>query len=424
MTATTEILNVCQCGKPIVQPSTGRPREYCSDACKQLAYRQRVTKDNKNVVTKLKPDILFYCGLNEKYWNHHAVEPGRYVCIAPVTSSNEVTPETRHLPKDEQKRRKVLRKTHVLIDDTKVKHIMIDSGAFSDGIELCDGRVVENKRLSFEDALRRQIAHAYEFRYDHVVESLVSYDLLIDETWQDGERSKLRWSVEAAEFAVVETIKAARYLASQRQRIDRAFNHHVRLVLSAQGVEAEQYKRCAQEIVKVMRPDDDIFGLGGWCITGLLRHAMLPAAAQILPGVFEVLGQAGVKRVHVFGVIIPALLGFLLHLCDQYGIELSTDSAGPCVEPARNGNWGFGSWRDNAYKVAPVLESCMHKDEQGNKAPTCTLDTRCRGNDRILHVRLTREWLANFREREPDLICMIEPPKILPYTQTSWLEAV
>lgn len=412
----------CICGKSIAQPATGRPRAYCSGACKQRAYRQSVTKDATENVTKLKPDIQFYCGLNEKYWNHHEVEPGRYVCIAPVTSSNEVTPETRQLPKDEQKRRKVLRKTHVLIDDTKVKHIMIDSGAFSDGIELQDGSVIENKRLSFDHALQRQIAHAYDFRYAHLVESIVSYDLLIDETWQDGERSKLRWSVEAAEFAVAETIKAARYLASQRQRIDRAFNHHVRLVLSAQGVEAEQYKRCAQEIVKVMQPDD-IFGLGGWCITGLIRHAMLPAAAQILPGVFEVLGKAGVKRVHVFGVIIPALLGFLLHLCDQYGMELSTDSAGPCVEPARNGNWGFGSWRDNSYRVAPVLESCRHEDEQGKKAATCTSDLRCRGNDRILHVKLTREWLANFRERESDLICMIKPPVISPYEQISWIEA-
>lgn len=281
------------------------------------------------------------------------------------------------------------------------------------------GQVIRSKRLSFDHALQRQIAHAYEFRYAHLVEALVSYDLLIDETWQDGERSKIRWSVESAEYAVTKTIDAARYLASQRRRIDHAFGHHVNLCLSAQGVEASQYRHCAEEIVKVMGPDD-IFGLGGWCITGLMRHIMLPAAASILPGVFEVLGQARVKRVHVFGVIIPALLGFLLYLSDQYDIQLSTDSVGPSVEPARNGNWGYGSWTDPNYKVAPILASCKTLDQDGRKAPVCAPDTMCRGLERARHVALTRDWLANFRTREPHLYHSIEQPA---FTQLSWLEA-
>lgn len=90
--------------------------------------------------------------------------------------------------------------------------------------------------------------------------------------WQDGERSKRRWSTDAAKFAVEETIKAAHYLSSQRKRIDQAFGHHVRLVLSAQGVNAEQYARCARELVRVMKPEEDIFGLGGWC--SALYHAL------------------------------------------------------------------------------------------------------------------------------------------------------
>jgi len=308
----------------------------------------------------------------------------------------------------------------VLIDDRKIKHVMIDSCAFSERIELHDGKIVKNERLSFNDALQRQIAHAYEFRYAHLVESLVSYDVLIDEVWQNGERSKERWSVASAEYAVQETVKAARYLASQRRRIDGVFGHHVRLILSAQGVDAEQYTRCAREIVKVLKPDDDIFGLGGFCITGLMRHMMLPAAATILPPVFEVLGKAGVKRVHVFGVIIPALLGFLLRLCDEYGIQLSTDSAGPCVEPARNGNWGYGSWTNPGYKVAPILESCKVLDERGNKAPTCSPETVCRGLDRIRHTALTRDYLANFREREPHLVKMLPVPILPTCTQMRW----
>src|SRR6266568_4006890 len=392
------------------QPATGRPGKYCSDRCanrcRKRSQRQRISNIQyvtETKVTETQPDIEFYCGLNERFWNHHTVEPGTHVCIAPFTSSEIEDKKT-----GEKKR--VLRKTHVLIDDSKVKHVMVDSCAFSERIELKDFVIVKNERLSFNDALQRQIAHAYEFRYAHIVESLVSYDLLIDETWQDGERSKQRWSVKSAEYAVQETIKAAQYLATQRRRIDGVFGHHVRLILSAQGVEAEQYRRCAEEIVKVMKPEDDIFGLGGWCITGLMRHDMLPAAAMILPGVFEVLGKAGVKRVHVFGVIIPALLGFLLHLCKKYGIRLSTDSAGPCVEPARNGNLGYGSWTDPDYKVAPILDSCRVLDEQGEKAPTCLPDTICRGLDRIRHTSLTRDYLSYFEEREPHLVRLLPVP--------------
>lgn len=211
------------------QPTTGRPGKYCSDRCanrcrkrtqrERISNIQDVTESITRGVTETQPDIEFYCGLNERYWNHHAVEPGTHVCIAPFTSTEMVDKKTGAT-------KRVLRKTHVLIDGTKVKCVMVDSCAFSERVELKDGIIVVNERLSFNDALQRQIAHAYEFRYAHLVEGIVSYDLLIDETWQDGERSKQRWSVDAAEYAVQETIKAAQYLASQRKRIDGVFGHH------------------------------------------------------------------------------------------------------------------------------------------------------------------------------------------------------
>jgi hypothetical protein len=388
-----------ECPYPAKQPSRGRPGKYCSDRCANRSHKQAQRERERVSVTvvhmsRKQPDIQFYCGLNEKFWNHHAVEPGTHVCIAPVTGRNE---------QGRTGQKKSKRETSVLIDPTKVTHVLLDSGAFSDGIELVNGEVVRNHRLSFEDALQRQIGHAYKYHYAPLVESVVSYDLLIDETWQDGERSKIRWSADAAEYAVKETVKAAAFLSTQRRRIDRAFGHHVRLVLSAQGVDVEQYARCAEALVTYMKPGD-IFGLGGWCITGLMRHIMLPAAAAILPGVFEVLGRAGVKRVHVFGVVIPKLLGFLLYLCRMHGIELSTDSSGLCSEPAKNGNWGYGSWTNQAYKVAPILESCKVLDTYGEKAPTCATDTMCRGLERCRHVQLTRDYLAHFSEREPDLV--------------------
>lgn len=51
----------CICGNELKQPPEGRPRKYCSDACKQLAYRSRlVTKLDVDNVTKLrKPDFYF-----------------------------------------------------------------------------------------------------------------------------------------------------------------------------------------------------------------------------------------------------------------------------------------------------------------------------------------------------------------------------
>ena len=234
------------------------------------------------------------------------MQTGPNVCIAPVTSGNKKQADGSEI--------RVARETCCYVDKSIVTSILLDSGAFCDGPGL---------RLSFAEALERQIGHAYKYHYATLVEALVSYDLLIDETWINGQRYKKRWSVEEANtYAVDETI-AARYLASQRKRISLAFGHSVNLVLSAQGVDAAQYARCAREIVKLMKPGD-IFGFGGWCIAGLRRHEMLPAAALILPDVIDILGNAGIKRVHIFGVIYPDLLGFLLSLYDQYGIKLSS----------------------------------------------------------------------------------------------------
>ena len=44
MTAATVTKLRCQgCGADLVQPSTGRPRRTCSNACRQKAHRQRWT---------------------------------------------------------------------------------------------------------------------------------------------------------------------------------------------------------------------------------------------------------------------------------------------------------------------------------------------------------------------------------------------
>src|ERR1019366_7322840 len=160
-----------------------------------------------------------------------------------------------------------------------------------------------------------------------------------------------------AEYAVGETVAAATYLTKQRRTLSGVFGHSVGLVLSAQGVEVGQYIRCAEKIVPLMDKEHDIFGLGGWCITGLLPSIILPSFKRVMQELIPYLASQGVKQVHVWGVIFPEALAVLLALCKSNDIKPSTDSSGPCRYPIL-GQWGYGSWRDNSYKTPPILSSC------------------------------------------------------------------
>lgn len=370
-------LCACGCGNPItLHEGKGRPSKYFRTKCRKRAQRLREAENDvtklENDVTKLE-DIRFYCGINARSWAHHPVAAGPLACIAPVYGG-----------------RKDTKMINTVTVPSEVKAVLLDSAAFSDKTD---------ERLSFQDALHRQIAHAYRFGYVDRVSHLASYDLLIDEKWQDGERCKIRWTRSEATVAVQETVEAARYLAGQRHFLRGVFDRPVGLALSAQGVEVEQYMRCAQQIVPLME-EGDIFGLGGWCITGLLPDTILPSFREIMSEVIPSLGFQQVKRVHIWGVIFPEALGYLLSLCDRAGIHLSTDSSGPSRYPTL-GQWGYGSWRDSRYKKPSVLASCKVTDEHGRKAPVCLPETFCQGLERARHVQLTREWLAHFREREP-----------------------
>lgn len=307
--------------------------------------------------------ITFYCGLSETVWNHHPVAPGSHTCISPVYGSSE----------------KKQRMTSVRVPaDTA---IIQDSGAFSDSWAT---------RLSFPAALDRQIAHAERYGYTHQITHRASYDLLIDEVWTDGNRYKRRWSVAEAESAVDETIAAAKYLADNR--------HGLKLTQSAQGVDAPQYLRCTEQVLDYLQPGD-WFGLGGWCIIGKMPKRMLPVFRETLRSVIPYAAKRGVQHVHIWGVIYPFALGELLWMCDQHGITLSTDSAGPSRNPAF-GQWGYGNWRDNSYKK-PSVETL--------------------GLDRARHVAETRDWLQGLRNTHFYAEPMIEKPK--PF-QLSFLDMV
>ncbi len=301
-------------------------------------------------------DIRFYCGLktdSEGKWNYHRAEPGPYACIAPVYGRTERT------------------KAMTPVWVPPGTRVILDSGAFSDG---------PASRLSVEAALARQLAHMERYGYREQVEAIASYDLLIDEKWQEGVRVKARWTEEDAAFAVKQTVRAAAYMSHNKRKW--------KAVLSAQGVSAQQYLGCAGQIIPYME-SSDMFGLGGWCITGKLPARMMPVFRETMQLVIPFLAKEQVRRVHIWGVIFPRALGELLWLCDTYGLQLSTDSMGPVTQPCF-GQWGYGSWRDKTYSRPPV---------------------EYRGAECTRHVALTREWLAHFREREPHLYCFVPVKK-------------
>lgn len=244
----------------------------------------------------------FYCGVASVSWNGYTPQPGPYACVSPVSKAGE---NGIKLPKSTA--------------------VIQDSGAFSDSWD---------RRISFQAAYERQKTHAEKHNYSDQVEAVASYDLLIDEIWTEGVRIKKRWSEDDAWAAVRETVHAAKWLSE---------NSSDPAVLSAQGVSPKQYEICTLQILEHLNPEKHIFGLGGWCICGLMPKIMMPPFAQTLVRIFPHLAEAKIKRVHIWGVVAPEFTGRLLWIADQYNIEVSTDSCGPQLSPTR-GDWGYRGW--------------------------------------------------------------------------------
>jgi len=197
---------------------------------------------------------------------------------------------------------------------------LLDSGAFTD--------VKDDARLTPEQALDRHLRWEGDFSEmcgsSWQAEMLASYDRLIDEKLVDGERKKIRWSVREGESAVIETVEAARYLASRRRDLwPRS------LVLACQGVDEVQYAECVSEVLRFVTPDDTI-GLGGWCILGR-RQRLLPVFKRTVEAVAPMIARAGLSAVHIFGVLWEPALAYLLAVADEYQLRVSTDSSKPVI---------------------------------------------------------------------------------------------
>lgn len=234
---------------------------------------------------------------------------------------------------------------------------ILDSGAFTDR---------RQRRLTPDQALERQLRweqraiEKWEFPWQ--AHALVSYDLLIDETWIQGQREQRRWSVQATEVAVQETILAAHFLASQRERLSPRI-----LVLTAQGVDALQYAECSAEVLRVAQ-SVDWFGFGGWCPLGR-RTTLLPEFWRTLRLVLPMVAKAGVRHVHIFGVLYLPALGGLVYLADQHGLSVSTDSTAPILACTRRDKKRAGVraeyWRDNVQwwkaSLSSLRTSCHYR---------------------------------------------------------------
>lgn len=220
--------------------------------------------------------------------------------------------------------------------------VLYDSCAFTD--------VLTQSRITPELALDRQLVTLRQLP-SMLRLLLVSYDLLIDEKHINGTRVKQRWSVEEGEEAVKATVKAAKYLDSQRYRLD-----GYELVMSCQGVDAAQYQKCVSEVLAYCQPND-VLGLGGWCILGR-QKSYLPTFWEAMRRSLPLIAEAGLKKVHIFGVtwykptqgFIPPL-PVLLYECDRFGLSLSTDGTSP-IGNALWKDWKragatFPYWRHN-----------------------------------------------------------------------------
>lgn len=247
------------------------------------------------------------------------------------------------------------------IDCSKCE-LLFDSLAFTD--------VLTQDRKTPEIALNRQLEVLEKLPKFKKVR-IVSYDRLIDEKFINGNRVKQRWTIEEGDKAVRETLLASAYLDSQRKRLT-----GYELVMSCQGVDADQYKKCVSRVLTYCQ-SEDILGLGGWCILGR-KPSYLKIFYETVIKVIPLIKSYDIKKVHIFGVTwyknkhgfnyIPPLPP-LLYLCDRYDIELSTDGTAPILQALSNdlikSGATFPYWRDNLAwvkaKLGTLRESKFYK---------------------------------------------------------------
>lgn len=190
---------------------------------------------------------------------------------------------------------------------------MIDSGAFQD--------VGEDTRLSFEDALNRQLEFEKTLTQDgRPAYAIVSYDRLVDEQFNGVAQIKKRVALDKSEPYITETIGASHFLASKRAEL-----RPRKLILSCQGTTTDQYIYCLKEVLKVAQPGD-IIGFGGFCIISKSKEYE-KQFYEVINKAFPLIAEAGIYQAHIFGVGIMRVLIQAETLAQRYGLALSYDTS-------------------------------------------------------------------------------------------------
>jgi len=201
----------------------------------------------------------------------------------------------------------------IKLDKSVRPKVIIDSGAFQD--------VGNDSRLTFENALKRQLD--FEKKVGVTAEAIVSYDRLVDEQLDmvNGQVKK-RVTQKVSVDYVQETIEAAKYLSEQRKRLGKR-----KLILSCQGVSVDQYLRCIDSILGYAEKDD-IIGFGGFCIISR-SNDYEKQYYSVLEKAIPKITEAGIARIHIFGVGMFRSLVQTDIYCRKNGIEASYDTSSP-----------------------------------------------------------------------------------------------
>lgn len=192
-------------------------------------------------------------------------------------------------------------------------HIIIDSGAFQD--------VGNDSRLTFKEALDRQLKFEKKFNNGYKAEAIVSYDHLVDEQLDLTKgQIKKRVSRKIANDYVMETIEAAEFLSKKRKKLGKR-----KLILSCQGISIPQYLKCLDNVLSVTE-NNDIIGFGGFCIISK-KIKYEQQYYNILRKAVPKLKEANIKRLHIFGVGLFRALVQTDIFTRIHGIETSYDTS-------------------------------------------------------------------------------------------------
>ncbi len=200
----------------------------------------------------------------------------------------------------------------VTLDPGSKASYMLDSGAFQD--------VRSEHRLTFKQALDRQLN--FERSVGVRAEAFVSYDRLVDEQIGDEGQFKKRVDADIGAEYVEETVKAAEFLSSKRGELDGR-----KLILSCQGTSTRQYLQCLGSVLDAAEPED-VIGIGGFCILSKSK-AYEREFYEIIGNGFPMMRDAGIKRVHIFGMGVFRVLVQTDVFARMNGLECSYDTSAP-----------------------------------------------------------------------------------------------